>query len=299
MELPKTLYKFRKFNDLTIKSIIEDTIFFALPETFNDPLDCQPVVEATSTDCALYSIYKRLVSQRIEQEITPNYAPLVSPGESFIAGFSRLNDEVHRLTGSVMEDTLGSACLGKSAGSDDGHETLTAILVKRIQDELRKREQRGVFCLSASNTNVLMWSHYGDDHQGLCLGYSVPEQITGHHKYKVHKVNYAGSRIVKTQDLDLMLGGDANSRDAIDEAAYLAKAEAWSYEDEWRILGPAGNQKGILNLKEIIFGFRCPEYVRTTIKSIISTSGREIIFSEMTVDAQGFNMKKRECIATV
>lgn len=95
-----------------------------------------------------------------------------------------------------------------------------------------------------------------------------------------------------------MLGGDANSRDAIDEAAYLAKAEAWSYEDEWRILGPAGNQKGILNLKEIIFGFRCPEYVRTTIKSIISTSGREIIFSEMTVDAQGFNMKKSECIAT-
>lgn len=73
MEIPKTLYKFRKFNDLTIKSIIEDTIFFALPETFNDPLDCQPVVEATSTDSALGTIYKKLVFQRISQEITPKY----------------------------------------------------------------------------------------------------------------------------------------------------------------------------------------------------------------------------------
>lgn len=188
MEIPKTLYKFRKFNDLTIKSIIEDTIFFALPETFNDPLDCQPVVEATSTDSALGTIYKKLVFQRISQKITPKYAPSVPPGESFIARRGRLYDDAHRLTDSVMEDTLGSACLSKSSGSDDGRETRTDILVKGIQDELRKREQRGVFCLSVSDTNVLMWSHYGDNHQGLCLGYSVPEQITGHHKNKVHKV---------------------------------------------------------------------------------------------------------------
>ena len=250
------------------------------------------MVEATSPDRALCTIYKRLVSQRIKQEITPNYAPSVSRGESFIAGFTRLNDEVHRLTDSVMEDTLGSACLGKSAGSDDGHETLTAILVKKIQDELRKREQRGVFCLSASDTNVLMWSHYGDNHQGLCLGYSVSEQITGNHKYKVHKVNYAGSRIAKTQDLDRMLGGDANSRDAIDEAAYLAKAEAWSYEDEWRILGPAGNQKGVLNLEEIIYGFRCPEHVQTAIRSIIATLGKPIKFSKMAFAGDGFDLQK-------
>ncbi|MCH4022056.1 MAG: DUF2971 domain-containing protein [Acetobacter sp.] len=292
MEPPETLYKFRKFNDLTIKSVIEDTIFFALPETFNDPLDCKPVVEATSPDCALYSIYRRLVSQRISREITPKYAPSVPRGESFIAGFGRLHDDVHRLTDGVMADTLGSAGLVKSVGNDDGRETRTAILVEGIQDELRKREQRGVFCLSASDTNVLMWSHYGDNHQGLCLGYSVPKKISDSNEYKVSKVDYAGSRIAKTRDLDAMLAGDVNSRDAIDEAAYLAKAGAWSYENEWRILGPAGNQKGVLNLEEIIFGFRCSEHVQTAIRSIIATLGKPIKFSKMVFAGDGFDLQK-------
>jgi hypothetical protein len=30
----------------------------------------------------------------------------------------------------------------------------------------------------------LMWSHYGDQHNGICIGYSIPDDAT------VHRVRY-------------------------------------------------------------------------------------------------------------
>jgi hypothetical protein len=37
----------------------------------------------------------------------------------------------------------------------------------------------------------LMWSHYGDQHHGVCIGYSVPADS------QVHEVRYGGEPVVK------------------------------------------------------------------------------------------------------
>lgn len=47
---PKVLYKYRHFNARSIESLCVDTVHFADPSTFNDPLDCRPNVEADCTN---------------------------------------------------------------------------------------------------------------------------------------------------------------------------------------------------------------------------------------------------------
>lgn len=36
-------------------------------------------------------------------------------------------------------------------------------------------KNRGVICFSESWKTTLMWSHYGEKHTGMCLGFDVPE----------------------------------------------------------------------------------------------------------------------------
>jgi hypothetical protein len=44
-------------------------------------------------------------------------------------------------------------------------------------------EKYSVLCYSRSWNNVLMWSHYGDRHKGICLGFDVPDAVTREVKY--------------------------------------------------------------------------------------------------------------------
>ncbi|NWM74602.1 DUF2971 domain-containing protein, partial [Escherichia coli] len=67
------------------------------------------------------------------------------------------------------------------------------LLGQYVQDELLRRYDKGVFSLAERANCPLMWSHYGDQHRGLCLGYSVPEAATD----DVHKISYGGSRLVE------------------------------------------------------------------------------------------------------
>jgi hypothetical protein len=44
-------------------------------------------------------------------------------------------------------------------------------------------EKFSVQCFSRSWNNILMWSHYGDRHKGICLGFDVPDEFTREIRY--------------------------------------------------------------------------------------------------------------------
>jgi hypothetical protein len=45
--MAKTLYRYRKFNGNLISMFINRELYFAIPETLNDPYDCQlPIIES-------------------------------------------------------------------------------------------------------------------------------------------------------------------------------------------------------------------------------------------------------------
>jgi hypothetical protein len=99
-----------------------------------------------------------------------------------------------------------------------------------------------------------MWSHYGDRHKGICLGFDVPDNAT---------------RSVKYIDAPLLVrdtGGFSTSevREIMD-LLYYAKCNGWSYEEEIRAHARPDAEEGSnhfaefgndLQLKEVIAGPR-------------------------------------------
>ena len=62
-----------------------------------------------------------------------------------------------------------------------------------VEDELLRRYSKEPSSLAARSECPLMWSHYGDQHKGLCIGYSMPNSAAEN----IHKVTYGGSRLIE------------------------------------------------------------------------------------------------------
>ena len=131
---------------------------------------------------------------------------------------------------------------------------LESDLKKRLVD-LRKYtdETYGIICFSKTWKNPLVWSHYADNHKGICLGFEIEED-------SVVKIDYVREpRILTESDLD---GKNSKVKSSnILNTKYIN----WAYEKEYRtfIRHKDCNKIGAcnfldisdeMNLKEIIIG---------------------------------------------
>ncbi|WP_321468238.1 DUF2971 domain-containing protein [Halarcobacter sp.] len=91
----------------------------------------------------------------------------------------------------------------------------------------------GTLCLSGEKDNILMWSHYSDNHRGIVLELDAEHDFFKNKlnnyelkilPYGLKKVNYVEDRLI-FEDLSAFM----------DEKFYLTKNIIWKYEDEYRM----------------------------------------------------------------
>lgn len=276
-EAPKRLYKYRHFDDLTIECIVHDMVYFADPRSFNDPLDTRPSLELDVDEDALREMLKTLVKRRTKDEVNAatktGKIPWPTAADD-IETHSRLQAE------QVVREVEYNA-----TNPDDAD--LKSLLGHYIEGELLRRYQSGIFCLAGLATCPLMWSHYGDQHRGICIGYSVPPGAA------VHKVSYGGSRLIQASKVAAMLAGNDGARRQVDDAVLLRKASPWRYEREWRLIGPQGLQFSTLEMEELIFGIKCGSAVKYTLLKALECRERPVEFSEISEVRGSFPLRKR------
>lgn len=71
------------------------------------------------------------------------------------------------------------------------------LIVQEIERELKRHYARGVCCFSTNYSSPVLWSHYGDQHKGICIGYSLDRK----QRPNPQKVIYGKSRSVNTSTL--------------------------------------------------------------------------------------------------
>lgn len=114
----------------------------------------------------------------------------------------------------------------------------------------------GVLCFSESWRSTLMWSHYGDKHTGMCLGFEIEDN-----QY-LTKIEYVSRRLPSRIDFSKHLAG-------VDEPMLIrclnVKYSGWKYEKERRLRVMLNEQRdGIyyssfnngMELREVIIGAR-------------------------------------------
>ena len=148
----------------------------------------------------------------------------------------------------------------------------------QILEDAIKFDDKGVLCLSQESDNILLWSHYADNHCGVCLKFdilqdldffSTPLKVIYDESYPVYNHMTQPSEIVKKM--------------------IMTKFSFWKYENEIRIFK---QKKNLYNfnksaLREIIFGCNTPQIEIDRIKNLAITSGYEHITFKQTEKQNG------------
>jgi hypothetical protein len=166
-----------------------------------------------------------------------------------------------------------------------------------VLDQINKHIQHatsqilGVTCLTPHPDKMLMWSHYGDQHRSVCVGFdrdllleNVPTNSSGNQLYtEIVKVEY--TKIRPNEE---------------DRKAIFKKSEEWMYEDEYRIISSAkkGHPQwgpGIWNIpisaiKEVVIGARIEQALQARIVEIIKLTRPDIELKKAVLHAHTFDL---------
>lgn len=284
--LPSTFYRYRGFNTNTLDSLCHDRLYFAHPGTFNDPLDCNPTIECDSNLDELRHLLSVLIQRRVKSEV------LASLEQARIKGNGATEHAEKRALSEAQRELADIAYLATNPEYEVSEsEAESWLLVSQIDRELRRHYERGVCCFSKMYANPLLWSHYGDQHRGLCIGYGLDRKPKPH----LHPVNYGGSRLVRTSALTrALVHEDLKAKEELDRDVLLRKARGWGYEKEWRLIGTQGDQESPLLLKEVTFGLRCPESVRHAVTQALAGRNTPLRYYEMYVVNGSFALRRRK-----
>jgi len=163
----------------------------------------------------------------------------------------------------------------------------------RLRKEINHRQQdlknHGVFSSArkASLHSSLMWTHYADNHKGICLIYDIPESfIHGdtNHIYGIANVIYGTNGLTEWfKKLPENCSIHTNAFWEMVKVRMIIKDACWEYEKEMRILRRISGLQTIEQsyLQHICFGLNTPDSEMTLIRRIIDKFGYDVAFSKM------------------
>lgn len=264
--------------------VVSDEVYFACPSTFNDPLDTHPSLQVDVDTNKLKEVLRRLVERRTnaQNRAAANLVRMEGP---------RTEDHIENLSRRQADQTVRSIEYNASNTEYGGEEQDRERLLLRlsIEQELLCQYDKGIVSLAESSTCPLMWSHYGDQHKGICIGYSIPERIAD----KVGRVQYVGDRYVRAEKLVTMLEGCEIARREVDRAVLFRKAKSWQYEREWRLIGSLGIANSPMEMEELIFGMRCTQSMKYAVVKALEGRERNVEFFETHEIRGSFGLERR------
>lgn len=262
--MPDKLYKYRPFGVNSLRAITEAEVFYARPTSFNDPLDCDPTIDVDMDRAHLERLlYRMLLRFKSDEKARQDI------------GYLRYMSSEY----------------GDYKSDPDVEDYLKRMVSRDIKRELDKEMgNRGVLSLSATWQNGLMWSHYADEHRGICIEYDTRDQP--HHR--LDKVDYKGQRAIKASDLfRWKVRDDAAAEQRVLKTYFYTKSSDWSYEREWRdVCDDYGLKDVPFRMTAILFGQRCDS---TVVKSIVKllNDHPQIKIWQVLPKEKGFKLRRQ------
>lgn len=218
--------------------------------------------------------------------------------EIYAAPFSHLNDPFESLAfldqdylevGKFMSTLAGRPYSEKARKAD-------AQLKKAIDSFLSFSKGIGVYSMSKSAKDELLWAHYANSHRGFCVEFDLNElleyQLSGE---EVLEVIYTDTP-PKVIMLELIGAGDKKS--PLLQKLMATKSRRWRYEEELRICvgTPGFREYDYRALKAVYFGLRSEErLIRLTMRLL---RGRGVKYYKMQLEDKSYSLNSIELTDT-
>lgn len=160
-----------------------------------------------------------------------------------------------------------------------------------------------ISCLTENPQNMLMWSHYADNHKGICLEYEIDkEKVEKNKEVSLKEVRYEGlkvnSEITLSNSEMIFINGEGrkeqNKKKIVEDInipeIFIRKNGEWKYEKEYRLMYFDKNDKEEyfkdIKLKSVTFGLHTIENDKDFIKKLLKDEKIEYYQIEEGEDLQ-------------
>ena len=256
----KKLYKYFPFSVNSLSVLIQDKAWYSRPDDFNDPFDCKATelgnVEVITAEKRKI-VSKLLKSSRDKQvneinKIFTQFLTRVTPND--IKFYKMLKEE-----------------------GEENQKIINSI---------------GIFSLSETYNEILMWSHYALDHTGFCIEFD-----------RTHN-NELGQEAVKVIYRKYRIFNSSEDEDSLKEHdIFNRKYTKWRYEKEWRVFKTVGNKLYELpgRISAIILGVKMKPENEEMLVKIVNEKNKLILnkklhlkikYAEMHHDEYRIQLKK-------
>ncbi len=225
-QVPRYLYRYRSistkyFRDELERVINNSSIWMSSAADQNDPFDTLPY----------YYDGKPIENKKLLQKLYKKYPTKFITGSNMIEKARALGVKKRRI-----KKYLGSS-----------FEVVRRVSKFAVKSFKKNRGDIMFSCFSDRSDSILMWSHYSDNHSGICLEFEVPDKpyplecngLIGRIQYKSERTAISDTEILHSigwssfHDREIF---DESIEKKVMEGIILQKSNDWSYEREWRIL---------------------------------------------------------------
>ena len=176
--------------------------------------------------------------------------------------------------------------IGKKVGaktSDDFN------LINQNTDEVLSMDNKmGIYSLSKTPLDELLWAHYANSHKGFCIGYDIDVLLKNDGGHHIHSfpVLYS-NKPPSIGFFDLI----RNNRSEMIKKFAFYKSKKWEYEKEHRIVtSKTGlNSYDFKALKSIYFGLKMGDSDKNNILNLLK--GREVDFYQIELEKNSYLFK--------
>lgn len=204
---------------------------------------------------------------------SPNYDNLNDPCEGLV-----LTDQVFEQL-DVLNNMFGNTVQTSFISLDSVKEA--------FRDLIAIKDKSGIYSLSKTFTDELLWAHYANSHNGFCIEYDLDKlcEFEGT-KYSIFDVLYQNKPPI--MNVDSMFTSDAQNE--ILQKLTSVKSKRWEYEEEIRIITPSEGKQyyDFRAVRSIYFGLRMK---KKNIRLIMETlQGRGIKYFQMQLKANTYEL---------
>lgn len=265
-EHPEIIYKYRSWsNDIDKNILLKNQLFFASPKYFNDPFDCRIPLDFFLLDSA------EKIDTYIDKIISVNFDKLLQRGVDINKGKEKYRDKL-----------LNSP--------DIFQEEFNKLYFTSVDNHF------GIFSASVNWDNLLMWSHYANQHKGFCIGINQ-------NKIKVLCKDIQQSYVYYPKDDSFPSINPIESESPFSVITQTTtKSNNWDYEEEYRLIMlfyskiPSDEDRCLIIpndfISEIIIGLNSSSETKTEIVSIAKRKNIKVY--EAYQEPFKFKINKRE-----
>jgi len=299
--MPRTHDRTHFYKYLTADSaklILESgRLLWSAPHLFNDPFDHRvtynfPFGEGEFSQ-ALYEKQKQIIFGAHEPEF-------IQPKPLGYASLMMRNARVEGRVDEAVLPELEQAAKETAENLNEWKYKLNSALTGFLSHSR-------VFCVSERLDNVVMWSHYSDEHRGAVLKLNAVEEVDDNLiiARKVSYIDEFPEFIPLEKWIEEYVGQYKIDHEQLAfDLAYM-KHKDWAYEDEWRVHiplmpgEPAGDGRSLYEKHPSVFGalylgYRMEEDTQKELTEIARSRypGIEVFHAEMSNSSFTLNFEK-------